>query len=383
VGDYSEAFVAFDTSKLRNAVAIAEAGRSGEVRFLGEIDNTAAATGKLVRKLAGKYGRLAFCYEAGPTGYGLYRQITGLGHECLVAAPSLIPKKAGDRVKTNRRDALGMVKQFRAGELTAVWVPDPRHEAMRDLTRARLAAVEDLRAKRQQVLSLLLRLGLHYPGAKTPGAKTWTRAHMDWLARQKLAHAEQRIAFEEMLLAVRQAQERIVRLEAAIRDAVPDWSLAAVVEGVMAMRGIDLVTATAFLAEIGDLSRFRTPRELMAYLGLVPSEDSTGKVRRGAITKAGNRRARHLVVESAWSYRHPPRIGKKKQDRVAAAPQAVREIAWKAQHRLYGRYRVLIRKGKLKAVVITAIARELCGFIWAIHREITTADPAARQHGIR
>jgi transposase len=384
VGDYSEAFVAFDTSKLRNAVAIAEAGRSGEVRFLGEIDSTAAATGKLVRKLAGKYDRLAFCYEAGPTGYGLYRQITGLGHECLVAAPSLIPKKAGDRVKTNRRDALGMVKQFRAGDLTAVWVPDPRHEAMRDLTRARLAAVEDLREKRQQVLSLLLRLGLHYPGAKTGTKKTWTRAHLDWLARQKLAHAEQRIAFEEMLLAVRQARERIARLEAAIRDAVPDWSLAAVVEGVMAMRGIDLVTATAFLAEIGDLSRFRTPRELMAYLGLVPSEHSTGdKVRRGAITKAGNRRARRLVVESAWSYRHPPRVGKKKQDRVAAAPQAVREIAWKAQHRLYRRYRALIRKGKHKTVVITAIARELCGFIWAIHREITTADPVARQHGIR
>ncbi|HEY6257438.1 MAG TPA: IS110 family transposase [Xanthobacteraceae bacterium] len=384
MGDYSEAYVALDTSKLRNAVAIAEAGRSGEVRYLGEIDNTAAATGKLVRKLAGKYDRLAFCYEAGPTGYGLYRQIAGLGHVCLVAAPALIPKKAGDRVKTNRRDALGMVKQFRAGELTAVWVPDPRHEAMRDLTRARLAAVEDLRAKRQQVLSFLLRLGLHYAGAKTGTKKTWTRAHMDWLAAQKLAHAEQRIAFEEMLLAVRQAQERVARLEAAIRDAVPDWSLAAAVEGLMAMRGIDMVTATAFLAEIGDLSRFRTPRELMAYLGLVPSEASTGdKVRRGPITKAGNRRARRLVVESAWSYRHPPRVGKKKQDRVAAAPQAVREIAWKAQHRLYRRYRALIRKGKHKAVVVTAIARELCGFIWAVHREITTTDRVACQHGMR
>jgi transposase len=162
VGDHSEAFVAFDTSKLRNAVAIAEAGRSGEVRYLGEIDNTASATAKLVKKLAAKYGRLSFCYEAGPTGYGLYRQITKLGHECSVVAPSLIPKKAGDRVKTNRRDALGMVTQFRAGELTAVWVPDPRHEAMRDLTRARGAAVEDLRSKRQQVflVSVAARLAL-------------------------------------------------------------------------------------------------------------------------------------------------------------------------------------------------------------------------------
>jgi transposase len=379
VRDHSEAYVAFDTSKLRNAVAIAEAGRSGEVRFLGEIDNTPTATIKLVRKLAAKYGRLAFCYEAGPTGYGLYRQITGLGHECIVVAPSLIPKKAGDRVKTNRRDALGMVTQFRAGELTAVWVPDPRHEAMRDLTRTRGAAVEDLRRKRQHISSFLLRLGLHYAGKKT-----WTKTHMRWLASQKLEHAEQRIAFEEMLLAVRQAEERIARLEEAIRVAVPDWSLAEVVDALMAMRGIDMISATAFLAEIGDLSRFRTPRELMAYLGLVPSEHSTGDtVKRGPITKAGNRRARRILVECSWAYRHPPRVGRKKEDKVAAAPRAAREIAWKAQHRLYARYRALTRRGKLKTVVVTAIARELSGFIWAINREITAAGAVASQQGIR
>jgi transposase len=379
VRDHSEAYVAFDTSKLRNAVAIAEAGRSGEVRFLGEIDNTPTATIKLVRKLAAQYGRLAFCYEAGPTGYGLYRQITGLGHECIVVAPSLIPKKAGDRVKTNRRDALGMVTQFRAGELTAVWVPDPRHEAMRDLTRTRGAAVEDLRRKRQHISSFLLRLGLHYAGKKT-----WTKTHMRWLASQKLEHAEQRIAFEEMLLAVRQAEERIARLEEAIRVAVPDWSLAEVVDALMAMRGIDMISATAFLAEIGDLSRFRTPRELMAYLGLVPSEHSTGDtVKRGPITKAGNRRARRILVECSWAYRHPPRVGRKKEDKVAAAPRAAREIAWKAQHRLYARYRALTRRGKLKTVVVTAIARELSGFIWAINREITAAGAVASQQGIR
>jgi len=368
--DHSEAFVAFDTSKLRNAVAIAEAGRSGEVRFVGEIDNTPAATSRLVKKLAGKYGRLSFCYEAGPTGYGLYRQITGLGHDCIVVAPSLIPKKAGDRVKTNRRDALCMVTQFRAGELTAVWVPDPRHEAMRDLARARGAAVEDLRRKRQHISSFLLRLGLHYTGKRA-----WTKTHMKWLASQNIAHAEQRIAFEEMLLAVRQAEERITRLEEALRDAVPDWSLAQVVEALMAMRGVDMISATTFLAEIGDVSRFRSPRELMAYLGLVPSEHSTGDtIKRGPITKTGNRRARCILVECSWSYRHPPRVGKDKQAKVAAAPRAVREIAWKAQHRLYGRYRALTRRGKLKTVVVTAIARELAGFIWAINREIATAD---------
>ena len=373
--DHSEAFVAFDTSKSRNAVAIAEGERSGEVRFLGEIDNTPEATSKLVRKLAGRYARLTFCYEAGPTGYGLYRQIARMGHTCMVVAPSLIPKRPGDRVKTNRRDALSLARQLRAGELTAVWVPDPRHEAMRDLTRARGAAVVDLRSKRQQVSGFLLRLGRHYSGKKT-----WTKAHMTWLAGQKLEHAEQRIAFEEMLLAVRQAEERVARLEAAIRAAVPDWSLAAVVEALMAMRGIDMIAATAFLAEIGDLSRFQTPRELMGYLGLVPSEHSTGDtIKRGPITKAGNRRARRVLVESAWSYRHPPRVGKDKQAKVAAAPPAVRAIAWKAQHRLYGRYRALVRKGKLKTVAITAIARELAGFIWAVSRELTmTASVAAR-----
>jgi len=373
--DHSEAFVAFDTSKSRNAVAIAEAGRAGEVRFFGEIENSAAATAKLVRKLAGKYARLTFCYEAGPTGYGLYRQIKSLGYECLVVAPSLIPRKPGDRVKTNRRDALGAVKLLRAGELTAVWVPDPRHEAMRDLTRARGAAVEDLRRKRQQVSAFLLRQGRHY----SDGKKTWTKAHMNWLASQKLEHPEQRIAFEEMLLAVRQAQERIERLEQAIRAAVPDWSLAAMVTALMAMRGIDLVSATALLAEIGDLSRFQTAPELMAYLGLVPSEASTGDtVKHGPITKAGNRRARRMLVECAWSYQHPPRVGKEKQEKVAAAPRAVREIAWKAQCRLSARYRALIRRGKLKTVAVTAVARELAGFIWAIGREVTTADAAAR-----
>jgi len=374
VGNHSEAFVAFDTSKLRNAVAIADSGRAGEVRFLGEIDNTGAATAKLVRKLTAKYERLTFCYEAGPTGYGLHRQITELGHECMVVAPSLIPKKPGDRVKTNRRDALSLAKSLRAGDLTAVWVPDERHEAMRDLSRARGAAVEDLRSKRQQVSSFLLRHGLHYPGKKT-----WTKTHMNWLASQKLAHLEQRIAFAEMLLAVRQAQERIERLEQAIRAAVPDWSLAEVVTAVMALRGIDLVAATIFLAEIGDLARFQTPRELMAYLGLVPSEESTGDtVKRGPITKTGNRRARRILVECSWSYQHPPRVGKKKQEKVAAAAPAVREIAWKAQHRLYTRYRALTRRGKLKTVAVTAVARELAGFIWAISREVTTAAAVAR-----
>jgi transposase len=372
MAEHSMAYVAFDTSKLHNAVAIAEAGRAGEVRYLGEFENTPAATVKLVRKLAAKHGALSCCYEAGPTGYGLYRQIKQLGHDCIVVAPSLIPRKPGKRVKTNRLDALSLVKQLRAGELTAVWVPDERHEAVRELTRARGAAVVDWRAKCQQVSSMLLRLGRHYPGKKT-----WGKAHMAWLAGQKLEHLEQRIALEERLVAVRQAQERIERLERAIREAVPDWSLAPLVTALMALRGIDFIAATALLAEIGDLGRFRTPRELMAWLGLVPSESSTGEdTRRGPITKAGNRRARQMLIECAWSYRHPPRVGRDKLVRVSAAPAAVRDIAWKAQVRLTGRYRSLCRAGKPDVVAITAVARELSGFIWAIARVVANGAAA-------
>jgi len=372
---HSEAFVALDTSKLRNAVAIADGGRAGEVRFLGEIENSTAATAKLIRKLEAKYERITFCYEAGPTGYELHRQIKALGHECVVVAPSLIPKKRGDRVKTNRRDAVNLAKLLRAGELTAVWVPDRRHEAMRDLTRARETAVIDLRSKRQQVSAFLLRQGRWYPAGK----KTWTNAHMNWLASQKFEQPERRIVFEEMMFAIRQAQERVERLEPAIRAAVPDWSLAKVVTALMALRGIDLISATGLLAELGDLSRFQTAPELMGYLGMGSSESSTGDtIKRGPITKSGNRRARRTLVECAWSYQHPPRVGIAKQQKVAAAPPKVREIAWKAQSRLNRRYRALIKRGKRKNVAITAVARELAGFVWAVAREVASAERAAK-----
>ncbi len=366
MGDHSEAFIGIDTSKSRNAIAIADGGRGGEVRYLGEFPATDLAIRKLVAKLAAKYSKLTLCYEAGPTGYGLYRLLKSLGHECIVVAPSLIPKRPGDRVKTNRRDAVSLAKLSRAGELTAVWVPDERHEAMRDLSRVRQATKKDLQGKRQQILSLMLRLGRIYPGKKT-----WGATHKKWLMTQKLEHREQRMALEELLDGMRQEEERIERLEQAIRDAVPDWSLAEVVTALQAMRGIDLIAAVAVVAEIGDLSRFQNPRELMGHLGLVPSESSTGdKVNRGGITKAGNGRARRILVEAAWAYRHPARVGRDKQAKVAAAPRRVRGIAWKAQTRLCGRFRSLLRKGKKPTVVATAIARELAAFVWAINREV-------------
>lgn len=363
---YSEAYIGLDVSKSRNAVAVAEGERNGETRYLGEIDNTAEAIRKLAAKLAAKYDRLHFCYEAGPTGYGLHRWLTGLGHSCTVVAPSLIPQRPGDRVKTNRRDAQSLAKLLRAGELTAVWVPDAAHEAVRDLVRARTAAVRDVRGKRQQVTALLLRHSRNYLGKTTWGAR-----HRRWLAQQCMEHRAQQVALGEMIAAVYDAEERQNRLEVYLHEVVQEWSLGPVVDGLQAMRGIRFVAAVAFMAEVGDLSRFVTPRQLMGYLGLVPSERSTGdSVKRGGITKAGNAAARTILVESAWSYKHPPRIGVNKRYVIDRLPKPVVDIAWKSQARLCRRRRMLTKAGKPSVVVNTAIAREMAAFMWAIAREV-------------
>jgi transposase len=310
-----------------------------------------------------------FCYEAGPTGYGLYRLIRSLGHECTVVAPSLIPKKPGDRVKTNRRDAVSLARLLRAGELTAVWVPDEGHEAIRDLVRARAAAVEALRVHRQQVSAFMLKHGRTYPRKKG-----WTMRYLRWLQEQRFDHPAHQIALQEMVEAVRIARERVERLERTIEEFVSAWSLEPLVRALQTLRGIDLIVAVTFATEVGDVSRFETSRQLMGYLGLVPGERSTGEtVRRGGITKAGNGRVRHMLVESAWTYRHPPKIGKAKLYRLEQAPPAVREIAWKAQTRLTARYRKLASRGKRTTVVCTAIARELVGFMWAVARQVQAA----------
>jgi transposase len=320
---------------------------------------------RVVARIAAKYDRVHFCYEAGPTGYGLHRLITGLGHACTVVAPSLIPRKPGDRVKTNRRDAVALARLLRAGELTPVWVPDEGHEAIRDLVRARAAAVETLRVHKQQVAAFMLKHGRHFP-RKTP----WGARYMRWLQEQQFAHPAHQIVLQEAVEAVRLAKERVLRLEGLIEEFLPTWSLAPVVNALQALRGVSLIVAVTFVAEIGDLRRFENPRRLMAYLGLVPSERSTGDaVRRGGITKAGNGRVRHLLVESAWTYRHPPRVGAKKLAQLERVPPKVREIAWKAQSRLTARYRALAARGKRLTVVCTAIARELAGFMWSVARE--------------
>ncbi|WP_094194408.1 IS110 family transposase [Bradyrhizobium viridifuturi] len=369
MADYREAFVGIDVAKLRNAVAIAEAGREGEVRFFGEVDASAVNTRGIIVRIASRFNRVHFCYEAGPTGYGLYRLIRSLGHECTVVAPSLIPRKPGDRVKTNRRDAVSLARLLRAGELTAVWVPDEGHEAMRDLVRARAAAVEALRVHRQQVSAFMLKHGRTYPRKKG-----WTMRYLRWLQEQQFDHPAHQIALQEMVEAVRVARERVERLERTIEEFVSAWSLEPLVRALQTLRGIDLIVAVTFATEVGDVSRFESPRQLMGYLGLVPGERSTGEtVRRGGITKAGNGRVRHMLVESAWTYRHPPKIGKTKLYRLEQASPAVREIAWKAQSRLTARYRKLAACGKRTTVVCTAIARELVGFMWAVARQVQPA----------
>jgi transposase len=365
VEQYRELFVGLDVAKLRHAVAAADGDRNGEVRYLGEIDTDPASISRLVAKLTKRNTKLHFCYEAGPTGYGLHRQLTKMGHECSVVAPSLIPRRPGDRVKTNRRDAVQLARLLRAG-LTSIWVPDEAHEAMRDLVRLRDTAVEDLRRKRQMISSMMLRHGRVYPGKKT-----WGPTHAQWLQAQKFSHPAHHLILQDLLLAVRHAQERLQRAEDAVEEFLPGWSLAPVVEALQVLRGVNLVTAAIIMVEVGDLRRFENPRQLMGYLGLVPGERSTGtSIRRLAITKAGNGRVRRALVESAWSYRYAPRTAASKQRQINRVPPAIKDIAAKAQLRLCGRYRALSGRGKKLNVAVTAIARELCGFIWAIGKEV-------------
>jgi transposase len=355
-------YVAMDTHKNTIAVALAVGGRRGETRFVGEIPSRPDAVAKLVERLGSKHGKLAFCSEAGPCGYGLYRQITQLGHKCVVVAPSLVPIRPGDRVKTDRRDAVTQASLFGSGELTPVWVPDDAHEAVRDLCRARQAAMEALRRARQQVLSFLLRHGRIYSGGGH-----WTRKHRLWLSAQRFDHPARQIAFEELVQAVDEAQRRRDRLAKQMQELLPSWSLAKVVAAIQALRGVALIAAITLVAEIGDFHRFVNPRQLMAYLGLAPSERSSGaKTLRSGITKAGNTRARRMLVESAWTYRLPARIGAQILGRNENLPQSIKDIAWKAQIRLCARHRRLVRAGKPSNVVNVAIARELAAFVWAI-----------------
>src|SRR4029077_2033713 len=326
-------YVGLDVHKEGVVVAVAEGSLRGEVREYGRIANTAGALDRLVRKLGREGVKLRLCYEAGPCGYGIQRHLSARGHECVVVAPSLIPRRAGDRVKTDRRDAASLARLHRAGELTAVWVPDAGHEAIRDLVRARLDAVHALRRARQQLSGFLLRQGCHY------GRPAWTKLHRPhgsspWaegsrLAGLKFEQAVHHLVLEDYIAAVEAAAARRDRLTAQIEAMLPDWTLAPVVAALQTMRGVALVNAATLIAELGDLSRFANPRQLMAYLGLVPSEHSSGaSIKRGGLTKAGNRVSRRLLIEAAWCYRFPARLSRELLLRQERQPRLIRDIAW-------------------------------------------------------
>lgn len=367
------AYVGLDDHKDFIEVSVAYPG-DDVARHYGKIPNTPAAVAKLVKRLSPKGERLSFAYEAGPCGYGLYRQIGELGHHCQVVAPSLTPRKAGDRVKTDRRDSLSLATLRRAGALTPVWVPGPEQEAMRDLSRAREDAKAAEKSARQQLAAFLLRNGRRYQGKSS-----WTQAHWRWIERLQFDQPQQYIVLQDYIDTIKRAQHRTQGLEQQMREALPQWSLAPVVEALMALRSISLVSAMTIVAEIGDISRFDNPRQLMGFLGLVPSEHSSGKRRiQGAITKSGNGHVRRILVEAGWNYRFPARMSREIRQRAEKTSPQVQAIAWQGQKRLCARYRYLAAKGKCMQQVTTAVARELVGFIWAIACEVMGKPHASR-----
>lgn len=364
-------YVGLDTDKRSIDVAVAEEMPSGEVRYWGRIANEPASVDRLVKQLQ-KGRRLVVCYEAGPCGYGLYRQLNGKRDvSCMVVAPGLIPRQSGERVKTNRRDALKLARLLRAQELTAVWVPDETHEAMRDLVRARENAVEDVRRCQQRISSFVLKQGLRYVG------KPWTQKHRRWLSALSFAVAAHRLMFGELLEALRHAEAVRDRLTDHIADQAGSWSLRWLVEALQELRGYKLINAATIVAEIGDPRRFANPRQLMGYVGMGVSEYSSGdQIVRGGITKTGNRRARKALIAAAWTYSRP---GKALRAVDTSQPAEVLAIAEKARHRLSRRYRVLRARGKHSTVAVTAVARESLGFIWAIaHAAAPQAAAAGR-----
>lgn len=359
-------FVGLDVHKDSVSVAHAEADRPDPPHFVGVIGTRHGDIDKLIRRLHGKASRLVFAYEAGPCGYVLHRYLTGKGLDCQVVAPSLIPKRPGDKVKNDRRDAVELARLLRAGDLTRVYVPSVEDEAVRDLCRARDAARVTLKAAKLRLKSFLLRLGLH-----DSGRADWNDAHRRYLAKVVCPTPAQQIVFQESIRAVDEQVERLRRLEDELFEFAPQWRLWPVVEALQALRGVQWIVALTVVAELGDLTRFANPRQLTAFVGLIPSEHSSGQTRRqGSITKAGNARARRALVEGAWAYRYPAKLSAHIQKRVEHLPTVAQDIGWKAQVRLCTRFRRLISRGKHANVAVTAIARELIAFMWAIAKEV-------------
>jgi transposase len=355
-----------DVHKDSIAVAYVAQDHHAEVVSLGNIGTRQCDIDQLIRRLQSKSPHLVFVYEAGPCGYWLYRYLTKKGHVCWVVAPSLIPKKPGDRVKTNRRDAIKLARLMRSGDLTPVYVPTVADEAIRDLCRAREDTICDLKAAKFRLKAFLLRQDIRYTGRAT-----WSPAHLRWLSEVVCPTPAQQIVFQEYVRAVTEHTERLQRLEQELQEHVKTWRLQPVVAALQGLRGVQFTVAVTLVAELGDLNRFDNPRQLMSYLGLIPSEYSSGDRRRqGGITKAGNTHARRALIEGAWAYRYPAKVSRHLQLRLEMLPKPIQDISWKAQVRLCKRYRQLSARGKHANQVVVAIARELIAFMWAIAQEV-------------
>lgn len=362
-------FVGLDVHKDSIAVAHAQGQSAAPPVYVGAIGTRQADLDKLIRRLQAKTPTLVFAYEAGPCGYGLHRDLTSQGVACHAVAPSLIPKKPGDKVKTDRRDAIELARLLRSGDLTSVYVPTIDDEAVCDLCRARDAARLTLKDAKLRLKAFLLRLGLHYVGRAD-----WTDAHRRYLAKVVCPTPAQQIVFQESVRAVDEQVDRLQRLEGELRDLAPAWRLYPVVQALQALRGVQWLVAITVVAELGDITRFENPRQLAAFVGLIPSEYSSGASRRqGGITKAGNGRARRALIEAAWAYRHPAKVSQHIQTRIDGLPKPIQAIGWKAQVRLCKRFRRLTARGKHSNVAVTAIARELIAFMWAIAKEVPVA----------
>ncbi|MDX8404873.1 MAG: IS110 family transposase [Mariprofundus sp.] len=358
-------FIGFDVHKDFIAPATADEGRGAVVNH-GDIANTPAAVKKFANRMGRDGHELCFVYEAGCFGLGMHRQLTALGHTCVVAAPSLIPRKPGERVKTDHRDALKLARLLRSGDITACHVPDESDEAMRDLTRAREDAVCALRVSRQRLNGFLLRHSKVYGGKSR-----WSKAHMNWILDIKMPHDAQQIVLEEYRRRVEHDVVCIATLTKQIRRLAKAWRWAPVVDALQAFRGISLISSVTVIAEMGDLRRFAHPKQLMAALGLVPSEHSSGgKRHQGAITKTGNGHVRKILVEAAWNYRFPARLTRVIERRQRGLDDEVVKISWRAQERLCGRYKDLSLRGKNTKLLTTAVARELCGFLWDVVQQV-------------
>ncbi len=371
-------FIGLDTAKENSDVAYTFEDRLHKPTSLGRVRTTKQSIEKLARQMQSKHpgAALMFVYEAGPCGYWIYRLLTRMGHQCYVVAPSLIPKKPGSRIKTDKRDAMMLAQLLKTGDIDPIYVPEPEDECIRDLSRARERSMCDLKDAKYQLKALLLRNHIKYHGTDNWGPK-----HLRWLTELVLPHPAQQIVLQEMIQTINERMARLQRLDDELLYHVKQWRYYPVVKSIQAMRGVRLVVAAGLIAELGDLSRFDHPRKLMAYVGLVPSEHSTGGNRRlGGLTKTGNNRARRLLTEGAHSYRYNANISTELQKRQESLPKEVIDMAWKAQLRLCKRYQRMMHRGKHRNLVISAIAREMIAYTWSIAREVvlTPVDPKQR-----